>query len=364
MLKPLTSLRFFAAAAVVFAHFGYVFHTGGIGVAFFFMLSGFVLSLNYGSRFTSFNAHSFSRLYFLRLARIYPLHVATMLMSLPLWIMRREIPSWDDTLANLTLAQSWYPIGSRIFAFNGVAWTLSVEWFFYLSLPFIILLMHRMGLSKTKIRCLGVAIGAFLLSYAAHRMMNHGVTNYTAMWWLLNISPMLHICTFVIGIGLGQWFALSSRSFSWTMISPTLLEVAALIVIAAVYAIYLHWGVNFAGGFEICFLPAFALLIITFARSSGLISRALSLPLFVRLGEISFSIYMIHQIVILFFNEHIVMLMGFAANPLAQLSVAMLVLLLSEVAFRFVEEPARKWAKHFIARTSAQNTESLPHIAG
>ncbi|HDR9292504.1 TPA: acyltransferase [Burkholderia multivorans] len=356
----MTSLRFFAAAAVVFAHFGYVFHTGGIGVAFFFMLSGFVLSLNYGNTFLSFSVKDFSILYLMRLARIYPLHIVTMLMSLPLWIMRGQIPSFGDTVSNLTLTQSWHPIGERIFGFNGVAWTLSVEWFFYLMLPMIIFLMHKTKLSSTKIGCISVAFFAFSVTYGIHRILGQGaIQAYTDLWWLLNISPILHVCTFIIGVALGQSFVLSGRSFARSPLLSTMSEVLSLSALAVTYAIYLRYAIYYAGGFELCFLPSFALLIITFSRSNGFISRALSIPIFVRLGEISFSIYMIHQIIIFYFNEHAIMLMGFSANPFAQLAVAFLTLGVAEIAFRFVEDPSRR----FVRRLIQDRRENSGHCA-
>ena len=98
MIKPLTSLRFVFALMVFASHLSFleyspnesirnaylsVFREGYIGVSFFFILSGFILAYNYGARILDSitDIGSFLKA---RFARIYPLHLLTMLMAIPL----------------------------------------------------------------------------------------------------------------------------------------------------------------------------------------------------------------------------------------------------------------------------------------
>ena len=82
-LLELTSVRFIAALSVVLMHFSeylalpqpwaQVLGAGGIGVTFFFVLSGFVLTYNYRDTFESgVRFHEFRDFFLARLFRIYP----------------------------------------------------------------------------------------------------------------------------------------------------------------------------------------------------------------------------------------------------------------------------------------------------
>ncbi len=94
-IKPLTSLRFFAAIMVVILHvkdeFGPAFDLnrvsplfdgGGIGVDFFFLLSAFILSHVHRTDFLDSPWPQYKRFLLLRLARIYPLHLTVLLLWL------------------------------------------------------------------------------------------------------------------------------------------------------------------------------------------------------------------------------------------------------------------------------------------
>ena len=79
-IAPLTSLRFFAAMMVV-AHHYWGFAAGMSGVTFFFVLSGYVLAINYAD---CVSTPAERRLFWWkRFARIYPTHALTFLLALP-----------------------------------------------------------------------------------------------------------------------------------------------------------------------------------------------------------------------------------------------------------------------------------------
>jgi peptidoglycan/LPS O-acetylase OafA/YrhL len=81
---------------------------GYIGVSFFFILSGFILAYNY--RDSMLNQISNSNFYIARIARIYPLHLLTLLIAVPLTIQNVDfnLSLWFKQLFfNLTLTQSF-----------------------------------------------------------------------------------------------------------------------------------------------------------------------------------------------------------------------------------------------------------------
>src|SRR5262249_9177363 len=82
MIKSLTSLRAFAAAGLLFYHQMRVIlpiesnQAFALGVSFFFVLSGFILAVNYGNM----SRAEVGRFFLARFARLYPVHIATLIL--------------------------------------------------------------------------------------------------------------------------------------------------------------------------------------------------------------------------------------------------------------------------------------------
>ena len=82
--------------------------------------------------------------------------------------------------------------------------------------------------------------------------------------------------------------------------------------------------------------------VIYFFAQDGLLSRLISNKLFVTLGEISFSIYMCHQIILVFFSSHNAVLFRFSGG-INFILYFLYVILLSYVIWVFIETPIRKF---------------------
>ena len=136
MIETLQALRFIFVLMIFMSHFTYqgicAFDAGGdCGVSFFFILSGFVLSLGYGSRIRE-GTFSYGRFMQRRLWKIYPLHLLCLLFFL---VASRS--DFDLTvLFNALLLQSWVPDPNYYFSCNSVSWFLSSLLFCYLVFPF------------------------------------------------------------------------------------------------------------------------------------------------------------------------------------------------------------------------------------
>src|SRR3954447_9661773 len=141
-LQSLTALRFFAALSVVLTHTGWiatadrsvkdVLDLGYVGVSFFFVLSGFVLTWSMSPTRTR------RRFYFLRFARIWPLHAVTT-AYVGLFIAEKFwIPSGTGIAAVVTATQAFSTHNHTCYGLNGVSWSLSCEAFFYLLFPFVV----------------------------------------------------------------------------------------------------------------------------------------------------------------------------------------------------------------------------------
>ena len=148
-IRPLTSLRFFAALWVVLFHYWpkldvaftpALVAKGYLGVELFFVLSGFILCHVYlaaaGEGRLKYGAFLWNRL-----ARVYPLHLATLFGMIALGVVAGlagvaidgEILRWDALPANLLMVQAWGLAPAA--AFNHPSWSISAEWFAYLTFP-------------------------------------------------------------------------------------------------------------------------------------------------------------------------------------------------------------------------------------
>lgn len=147
MLKSLTSLRFVFALMVLLSHCASIdpffrkniFQEGFVGVSFFFILSGFIISYSYKNKI---EGHSVSKRTFWvgRIARIYPLHVFTLFVTI---FLHREMwhnaVSWlGHFIPNLFLLQAFIPKAGYYYSFNSPSWSLCCEMLFYGLFPFLV----------------------------------------------------------------------------------------------------------------------------------------------------------------------------------------------------------------------------------
>ena len=141
MLDSLTILRGPAALFVFFYHTRWAHvvpsaSVGYVGVALFFVLSGFVLTWSYKP------ADGAKKFYLRRFARVYPLHLFFFALALAILVLTQEAPSAGATLSNLVLLHAWVPNWDYIFSVNGVSWSLGCEAFF------LCLYSARVGLAQ------------------------------------------------------------------------------------------------------------------------------------------------------------------------------------------------------------------------
>jgi peptidoglycan/LPS O-acetylase OafA/YrhL len=118
----------------------------------FFMISGFLIMLRYADTLMT-EPGSFRRFIVRRLARLYPLYLVTLIffcivgLALHLGYVQSDQPeryAWSALPANILLIQAWGV--TDVLTFNYVGWTLSAEWFCYLTLPVIVLAYRWYGM--------------------------------------------------------------------------------------------------------------------------------------------------------------------------------------------------------------------------
>lgn len=176
-LDALTGLRWWAALMVFLYHMRefaplpgsikLVFDQGYLGVTFFFVLSGFVLtwSMRPAVRLSTF--------YWRRFARIWPAHMVALMLAIPVFYTFSTIPEGSFLkpfdlgilLLSVVLIQGWWANPVILFSGNPAAWTLTVEALFYALHPWISRIL--LPLSRYGALVLAAAAIAWAFAYRA-----------------------------------------------------------------------------------------------------------------------------------------------------------------------------------------------------
>jgi peptidoglycan/LPS O-acetylase OafA/YrhL len=317
LIAPLTSLRGLAAIGVAGFHFFYSmlqtaqFARGYLGVDLFFLLSGFIL-------FHVYHADLSPRAFFAaRIARTWPLHLFVLLLLLPAF-GRSEAFSATALLCNLTMTQAVCGVSS---SWNGVSWSLSAEWFAYLLFP--LLLPWLRGCSSR---------GAWTIALVCLAALAAQGNSLLAIFGPLALARSLP--EFVLGI-------LTYRAYQggWLGGWPWFTVACASIALSFEF-----------GAPDWLIVAQFPIVLL-----SGPGVQPLTWRPFVFLGEISFSLYMIHQLI------GLVVINVLPHNTTRSVLVGAIVSLVlsigcSALIYRTIEVPARSFLRSRLAHDISTRT--------
>lgn len=259
---------------------------GQTGVTFFFLLSGFVLAWSMNPSTTK------RQFYWRRFARIWPLHALTTLAAVVLAVAAQGDQSVPRLIASLLLVQGWLGDQQWVYAYNGVSWSLSCEAFFYAVFPFLAVWLSRLEpgrLFRVAAAVFASAVTLISVLLAFLPWFDWGALFYT--------FPAFRIAEFIVGVCL----AIAMRK-GWKPRFGVGVGAAAAIGSFLILEIVdgiapWHTAGPLAGA--LC-IPGFALLISAYAdrdRCGGRPTFA-SAPAMVKLGEWSFALYLVHELVL------------------------------------------------------------------
>jgi len=337
-IAALTAVRGVAAWWVVFFHFReYLPHReallsfakyGYTAVDLFFVLSGFVIALNYLPRFDPPRFKAYIHFLGLRLARIYPLHGFMLLLFLinPLAIILAGSLPPDPVryapfyyILSVFLVQNWGFTPSL--AWNVPAWSISTEWLAYLVFPLVAWLALRFG-RTARGALLMVAFALIVLAVGfvvTGDSLGGDIARNGLPRCLLEFSAGAFLCR-----------ARAAAVSSWTRG-----EIASLACIALL-ACYLTFPVED----YVVFPLAWCCLIYALAERRTMLSRLLSGKLVETIGEYSYATYLAHY----FVRDWIKFLLvrdgiGIAAQLTAYVLATALA---SVILYRLIEVPGRR----------------------
>lgn len=372
-IKALTGLRIVASLWVVLFHFrpmltdvspdfrenlAPVLNCGAQGVDLFFILSGFVLTWNYLDRMGgSWSTRATLHFLWLRLARVWPvylvtMHLAALIVILSLHVGHVPLPEIRDLTAisyvrQVLLIQLWFEPFFDGTSWDGPAWSISAEWLAYLLFGFVVLVILRME-RATRARTLMLL--AFVACLPPVLLLLASGQFYTPWSWLPRI-----VTQFIAG-------ALACAAVRRLRLSDRARQVAGYLSLLLVVAIVgiLYWfdahpisGVVDSGGVvDVLFVP----LVITLAVGLGSLPWVLSTRVMVYGGEISFCLYMVHELVHTVWGWAV---LQFELTPQDNpwkwnvIGLILIAMLLSSLMYHYVEEPARRWMRRMVGARPA-----------
>jgi peptidoglycan/LPS O-acetylase OafA/YrhL len=365
-LPSITGLRFVAAFMVLCCQLGIVltprvapeaagwglFHAlGAVGVSFFFILSGFILTWVSKPDDTA-------RLFWRRrFFKIYPNHLVTMVATLLLMLYAGLAITATNTLPTLFLVQSWIPSQEAILAYgpNTVTWSLACEVLFYAAFPGLLLLIQRINPARLWAWVGAVTAAVFAVPFVARLLPTEPlVVGGDIPWyqyWFVYFFPGTRLLEFVLGILMAR-IVLTKRWIGLPLWVGLLLSVAAFTVNASLPEQY--------GAVAPTVLPL-ALLIAGAAtadardRWTPFASRTM-----VFLGTISYAFYMVHWLVVIYGPIGAAYPDGWAKqSTLGQAALdagltLVITLFLAWLLYSFVERPVmRRWSRPASARRRA-----------
>ncbi|MCJ8347946.1 acyltransferase [Moritella sp.] len=256
------------------------FRGSAILVDFFFVLSGFVLTHRYGVNI----CNSFGDFFVSRFARVYPLHLFTFFLFFMMELFKviatkygfsfnnepfSGVNSLDNIIPNLLLLQSWLEVFPHE-SFNYPSWSISVEFYLYLIFFFTLQMTIKLRL-----------LTWFLLPFLSFIIYDISIIPNEALRGIIG---------FFVGALTYKVFTCSQNLILKPMTTNVL---EAFLLITLFYVVSNHFIYR-----ELISYLLFAMIVLIFSKEKGLISNVLRNKLFVKLGSLSFSVYMLHAFIL------------------------------------------------------------------
>lgn len=313
------------------------FKEGFIGVSFFFILSGFVLSHSYKERFKN-KQLSFGKYFLARVARIYPMHLLTLLIALPLSMQFADDAWWYfKLLLNAVLLHGFTPSDGYYFTFNSVSWSLSGEMFFYLCFPVLLILLSK------KVFRIGIPV-VYIILIIGGVLLTRSVFHHA----LFYVNPLMRTADFAIGMLLYRLYEQRKDAGWLTHRRNASMAEAGSLVLLGVF-IYFHQYVPIGYRYSVYYWLPMIAVIYSFSFSRGVLSGVLSHKVLVYLGEISFGMYMIHVLVFKYYYLLHLEYPVLGLNVTAAVFLLLVTILLSGISYKYFETPVNRYIKHHLA---------------
>lgn len=342
-IRQLTFTRFIAALIIIVFHYGqgcfpfnnglfqHFAREGAFAVSYFFCLSGYILVYVYYKPDNILNNKMF--FYKKRFARIYPLYLLGFVTALFSGIILfHSIPKGNSIILQLFGLHAWVP--GICLEINFPAWSLSVEFFFYLCFPFLLKLFEIASVKKI----IYFTLSIWIISVVSHILLKSTPHPESRSWEeFILYNPLFHINTFIFGMAASVMkirTRLSLTNFaSNTIFLLTCVLLFLIITMDNSIIPYAHNGL---------LAPLFAIIIISLHVNQKGITSIFAFEPLIFLGNISFGMYILQFPVRVWF-EQILKYSSFNLSKSVLFYLYLITLIfISALTYLYIEKPLRK----------------------
>ncbi len=290
MIFALESVRGLTALFISFYHFPsesiLYYKLGYNAVYLFFSLSGFVIALNYFNKINNFK--SLILFQKKRLFRIYPVHFFVLILVLLIQctkfiLIKMGFPAgteaftpdyWytlRDFILNIFLLQAVWE-GGYFLSWNGAAWSISTELYTYLVFGILVLISFRKSY---------IYITLSVIYLIFHQEI---ILFVNSIKYFPNLTHFFFDCILYFLSGSLMFFVYKKIKF----------RINDFIFLIILIPLYLNLFINLQNHIFYSFL----ILLIALLKKNSIIFIILNNKSLVYLGTISYSFYMIHQVIL------------------------------------------------------------------
>jgi len=340
-IYPLTGIRGLAAIWVVLYHYRFAIQqnypdwgalhrfifSGYLGVDLFAFLSGFIISYTYCGRMKRFDVRNTGHFLWLRFVRTYPLHLFALALFVVVFVQKRGAGSLPVIFYDGSFLRQLFLVNGvgleTEWRWNVPSWSLSSEWLCYLFFPGFALVME-----KIRNGYIHFLLAVIMICTAAWLMWAVGFPRFDTFleWGFVRI-----VCEFLAGcwlFGVYRSGVFNGYLSAWS----GLIALAGILIMPAL----------FPGMPVIITITLFAMLVYALSLNMSPLTKLFGNRLMIYLGEISYSIYMLHWLILSNLG-----LFGFMELPLNIRIWAVLgtIIIGSALTYHFVENTSRKYLR-------------------
>jgi peptidoglycan/LPS O-acetylase OafA/YrhL len=346
-------LRALAVLAVLLFHFDFAAIQGGfLGVDIFFVISGYVISKGMMARLDA-GTFTLSGFYTRRFRRILPALLATLVAVLMAGFLLTPLMHFKDLslsaiYAALSVSNFYFPETTGYFGHKAIdmpllhMWSLSVEEQFYFIWPLCFILLFR-KVSAEKLH--GVLTGLTVLFILVSQAWVMANPKYAFFMAPARFFEFL----------LGAWVVTAEKKYTGT--SPAANAAIFLIGLAICIAALLGIDESMSIPGVTVVIPGVAVAMIIFSGSGTAFSRVFSNPVARFFGKISYSLYLVHWPLVVFYRNTL----EYNLTLLDKIALLSISIVLATLMWRYIEQPFRTPRRH--TSSSSAEGQNASHVS-
>jgi len=344
-IASLDGIRAISILIVFFSHAGLSnLLPGGFGVTVFFFLSGFLISTLLFREWDRWGTISLKAFYLRRLLRLTPPLLLTLAAGVAMVAL-----GWLENPVH------WPTIASQIFFYfniyfllgladpipgTGVFWSLSIEEHFYFIWPILLIFLNRKKLSSNYV----IAILVLILAWRSFRFFILGATEDEIYYGTdTRLDSLLFGCLLAMWI----WQDTATRLFPQGKTGYVVISAALIGLITSFLIRSPEFRATFRYSLQgLCLLPLFYYAV---SRPDWVIFKPLEWRIFRIIGLYSYTIYLVHFILIKAFVN-----IGLASHGTWSLAALAGIgsVMFAAAVYQFAERPLHPWRKSMTGHNS------------